>query len=96
MADETDDQNGKNSDGADIRDARWEIRHAFRVRGSHAARLVQDARRQARQCDRGDRPNPLTGVPLGLLRSGYAADALLLDPADWAVHHVWCAGRKVR
>ncbi|WP_407923157.1 N-acetylglucosamine-6-phosphate deacetylase [Bifidobacterium aemilianum] len=43
-----------------------------------------------------DRPNPVTGVPLGLLAPGYAADILLTDPASWAVQDVWCAGRKLR
>jgi N-acetylglucosamine-6-phosphate deacetylase len=43
-----------------------------------------------------DRPNQLTGSPLGLLQPGYAADALIVDPATWDVQHVWCAGRRVR
>lgn len=43
-----------------------------------------------------DRPNSLMGAPLGLLGHGFAADALVLDPATWQVRHVWCAGREVR
>ena len=43
-----------------------------------------------------DRPNPVTGAPLGLLAPGYAADLLLSDAATWQVNEVWCAGRKVR
>lgn len=43
-----------------------------------------------------DRPNPVTGSPLGLVAPGYAADLLLSDPATWRVEEVWCAGRKVR
>lgn len=43
-----------------------------------------------------DRPNAVTDAPLGLVCRGYAADVLLLDPADWAVRHVWCAGRRQR
>lgn len=43
-----------------------------------------------------DRPNAVTDAPLGLICRGYAADVLLLDPADWAVRHVWCAGRRQR
>ncbi|PWG65978.1 N-acetylglucosamine-6-phosphate deacetylase [Bifidobacterium callitrichidarum] len=43
-----------------------------------------------------DRANPVTGTPLGLIAPGYAADLNLLDPADWAAQHVWCAGRQVK
>ncbi|RSX46809.1 N-acetylglucosamine-6-phosphate deacetylase [Bifidobacterium castoris] len=43
-----------------------------------------------------DRPNAVTDAPLGLVCRGYAADVLLLGPADWAVRHVWCAGRRQR
>ncbi|PKU90424.1 N-acetylglucosamine-6-phosphate deacetylase [Bifidobacterium pseudolongum subsp. globosum] len=43
-----------------------------------------------------DRPNSVTGAPLGLVCRGYAADMLLLDPASWQVQHVWCAGRRQR
>ena len=43
-----------------------------------------------------DRANPVTGAPIGLLATGYAADVLLLNPADWQVDSVWCAGRRIR
>ena len=43
-----------------------------------------------------DKPNPVTGAPLGLVAPGFAADLLLTDPADWTVEHVWCAGRRLR
>ncbi|TPF86311.1 hypothetical protein BW13_05765 [Bifidobacterium sp. UTCIF-37] len=43
-----------------------------------------------------DRPNPVTGAPLGLVAPGYAADLNLLGPTDWTVQHVWCAGRQLR
>ncbi|MBT1173762.1 N-acetylglucosamine-6-phosphate deacetylase [Bifidobacterium sp. MA2] len=43
-----------------------------------------------------DHPNPVTGAPLGLVTAGYAADFNLLDPASWAVEHVWCAGRNLK
>ena len=43
-----------------------------------------------------DRPNAITGAPLGLVAAGYAADLLLLDPATLSVDHVWCAGRPIR
>ncbi|MBT1179366.1 N-acetylglucosamine-6-phosphate deacetylase [Bifidobacterium vespertilionis] len=43
-----------------------------------------------------DRPNPVTGAPLGLIAPGYAADLLLTDPGTLGVCHVWCAGRRMR
>lgn len=43
-----------------------------------------------------DRPNPVTGAPLGLIAPGFAADLLLTDPCTWAVGEVWCAGRKLK
>lgn len=43
-----------------------------------------------------DRPNTVTGVPLGLLASGYAADFVLLDAPDLSVQSVWCAGRHLK
>nr|WP_239512601.1 N-acetylglucosamine-6-phosphate deacetylase [Bifidobacterium avesanii] len=42
-----------------------------------------------------DRPNPVTGAPLGLVAPGYAADLLVTDPGTLGVRHVWCAGRRV-
>ena len=43
-----------------------------------------------------DRANPVTKQPLGLLAPGYAADVLLIDPAIWAVEHVWCDAHLLR
>ncbi|PST46379.1 N-acetylglucosamine-6-phosphate deacetylase [Bifidobacterium callitrichos] len=43
-----------------------------------------------------ERPNPVTGAPLGLVAPGFAADFNLLDPTSWAVERVWCAGRRLR
>lgn len=43
-----------------------------------------------------DKPNAVTGAPLGLLAPGYAADLLLTDPSSWTVNQVWCAGRKLK
>lgn len=43
-----------------------------------------------------DKPNKVTGEPLGLIAPGYAADILLVNPSTWQVEAVWCAGRKVR
>ena len=42
-----------------------------------------------------DRPNPVTGAPLGLVAPGHAVDLLITDPGTLAVKHVWCAGRRV-
>lgn len=42
-----------------------------------------------------DRPNPVTGAPLGLVAPGHAADLLITDSGTLAVKHVWCAGRRV-
>ena len=42
-----------------------------------------------------DRPNPVTGAPLGLVAPGHAVDLLITDPGTLAVKHVWCAGRLV-
>lgn len=41
-----------------------------------------------------DKPNQITGAPLGLVDTGYAADILLLNPNTWMVEHVWCDGRQ--
>ena len=43
-----------------------------------------------------DRPNGVTGAALGLVAPGNAADLLILDPLNWNVEQVWCAGRKLR
>ncbi|EFA22497.1 putative N-acetylglucosamine-6-phosphate deacetylase, partial [Bifidobacterium gallicum DSM 20093 = LMG 11596] len=42
-----------------------------------------------------NRPNAITGAPLGLIAPGYAGDMLLTDPETWKVERVWCAGRPV-
>ncbi|NMN01439.1 N-acetylglucosamine-6-phosphate deacetylase [Bifidobacterium panos] len=43
-----------------------------------------------------DKPNAVTGAPIGLIAKGFAADFNLIDPADWTVEHVWCAGRALK
>ncbi|BDR53970.1 N-acetylglucosamine-6-phosphate deacetylase [Bombiscardovia apis] len=43
-----------------------------------------------------DRPNPITGAPLGLISPTYAADLLLLDPSTWTPETIICAGRQIR
>lgn len=42
-----------------------------------------------------DRPNDVTGAPLGLAAPGYAADILLSSRDTWEVQSVWCAGRPM-
>ncbi|NMM92963.1 N-acetylglucosamine-6-phosphate deacetylase [Bifidobacterium oedipodis] len=43
-----------------------------------------------------DRPNSVTGSPIGLIAPGFAADFNVINPVDWCVEQVWCAGRKLR
>ncbi|KFI93382.1 N-acetylglucosamine-6-phosphate deacetylase [Bifidobacterium saguini DSM 23967] len=43
-----------------------------------------------------DKPNEVTGAPIGLLAPGFAADFNLIDPTSWKVEQVWCAGRKIK
>ncbi|MBT1175724.1 N-acetylglucosamine-6-phosphate deacetylase [Bifidobacterium sp. LC6] len=43
-----------------------------------------------------DKPNDVTGAPIGLLAPGFAADINLIDPASWTVERVWCAGRSIK
>lgn len=43
-----------------------------------------------------DRANEVTGAPIGLIASGYAADFNLVDSENWKVEQVWCAGRKIK
>ncbi len=43
-----------------------------------------------------DKANTVTGAPIGLIAKGFAADFNLLNPADWSVEHVWCAGRALK
>lgn len=42
-----------------------------------------------------DQPQEITQAPLGLLREGYAADALILDKDSLSVRDVWCSGVRV-
>lgn len=43
-----------------------------------------------------DRPNPVTGAPLGLVAPGRAADLLITDPGTLAVKHAGGEARLVR
>ncbi|MBT1164144.1 N-acetylglucosamine-6-phosphate deacetylase [Bifidobacterium felsineum] len=43
-----------------------------------------------------DKPNEVTGAPIGLLAPGFAADLNLIDPVSWKVERVWCAGRNIK
>ena len=42
-----------------------------------------------------NRPNAVTGAPLGLVAPGFAADILLSNRDTWEVRSVWCAGRPM-
>ncbi|MBM6706459.1 N-acetylglucosamine-6-phosphate deacetylase [Bifidobacterium pullorum subsp. saeculare] len=72
------------------------VRRAVAVLGISPVDAVEAATLTPARTFGYDRPNPVTGAPLGLLAPGYAADLLLTDPATWTVGEVWCAGRKLR
>lgn len=72
------------------------VRRAVTVLGISPVDAVEAATLTPARTFGYDRPNPVTGAPLGLLAPGYAADLLLTDPATWTVGEVWCAGRKLR
>ena len=72
------------------------VRRAVTVLGISAVDAVEAATLTPARTFGYDRPNPVTGAPLGLVAPGYAADLLLTDPATWTVGEVWCAGRKLR
>ncbi|NEG70067.1 N-acetylglucosamine-6-phosphate deacetylase [Bifidobacterium choloepi] len=64
--------------------------------GIAPARAVEAATLAPARALRLDRPNLVTGAPLGLLAPSHAADVLLLDPATWTPRHVYAAGRRIR
>lgn len=70
------------------------VRRAVRTLGFAAPKAVESATLNPARALGLDRPNAVTGAPLGLLAPGYAADILLQDD-DWNVHSVWCAGRRL-
>lgn len=72
------------------------VRRAVTVLGISPVDAVEAATLTPARTFGYDRPNPVTGAPLGLLAPGYAADLLLTDPETWAVGEVWCAGRKLK
>ena len=72
------------------------VQRAVNVLGFDPADAVEAATLTPARTFGFDRPNPVTGAPLGLIAPGYAADFNLLDPASWAVERVWCAGRNLR
>ena len=72
------------------------VRRAVAVLGISPVDAVEAATLTPARTFGYDRPNPVTGAPLGLLAPGYAADLLLTDPETWAVGEVWCAGRKLK
>lgn len=72
------------------------VQRAVQVLGLPASTAVAAATLAPARALGLDRPNAVTGQPLGLLAPGYAADVLLLDPGLWKVEHVWCAGHRIR
>ena len=72
------------------------VRRAVTVLGISPVDAVEAATLTPAKTFGYDRPNPVTGAPLGLLAPGYAADLLLTDPETWTVGEVWCAGRKLK
>ena len=72
------------------------VRRAVRVIGMGPVDAVEAATLTPARVFGLDRPNPVTGAPLGLVAPGYAADILLTDPERWTVETVWCAGRRIR
>lgn len=72
------------------------VRRAVTVLGMSPADAVEAATITPARTFGFDRPNAVTGAPLGLVAPGFAADLLLTDPATWTVGQVWCAGRKLR
>jgi len=72
------------------------VRRAVTVLGISPVDAVEAATLTPARTFGYDRPNPVTGAPLGLLAPGYAADLLLTDPETWAVGEVWCAGRELK
>lgn len=71
------------------------VRRAVTVLGFRPVDAVEAATLTPARVFGFDRPNAVTGAPLGLIAQGYAADLLLLDAATWLVERVWCAGRRL-
>ncbi|MBW3091939.1 N-acetylglucosamine-6-phosphate deacetylase [Bifidobacterium sp. 82T10] len=72
------------------------VRRAVIELGFDASAAVEAATLTPARAFGFDKPNKVTGAPLGLIAPGYAADLLLTDPATWRVEEVWCAGRKLK
>lgn len=72
------------------------VRRAVNTLGLSAVDAIEAATLTPARAFGYDRPNPVTGAPLGLIAPGYAADVLLTDPETWTVEQVWCAGRKLK
>ena len=72
------------------------VRRAVLQLGMSARDAVEAATLTPAKAFRFDKPNRVTGHPIGLLAPGYAADVLLFDPEDWSVRRVWCDGHAVR
>lgn len=71
------------------------VRRAVQDIGLYAPQAVEAATLTPAHALGLDRPNMITDAPLGLVAPGYAADLLLLDPADWSVKTVICDGHRI-
>lgn len=72
------------------------VRRAVNELGISAVDAVEAATLTPAKAFGFDRPNEVTGAPIGLIAPGFAADFNLINPADWTVEQVWCAGRKLK
>ena len=72
------------------------VRRAVNELGISAVDAVEAATLTPAKAFGFNRPNEVTGAPIGLIAPGFAADFNLFNPADWTVEQVWCAGRKLK
>ena len=72
------------------------VRRAVNELGISAVDAVEAATLTPAKAFGFNRPNEVTGAPIGLIAPGFAADFNLINPADWTVEQVWCAGRKLK
>lgn len=72
------------------------LRRAIQVLGFAPAEAVEAVTLTPARVLGIDRPNSITADPVGVLETGFAADAVLLDPVTLATSSVWCAGRRLK
>ncbi|AKV55809.1 N-acetylglucosamine-6-phosphate deacetylase [Bifidobacterium actinocoloniiforme DSM 22766] len=71
------------------------VRRAVQAIGLSAPEAVEAATLTPARALGLDRPNTITGAPLGLLAPAYAADLLLLDPLTYTPQTIIAAGHRV-